>query len=159
MVEAKQITISVKNALTEYGLAKSRVTDRYLPKDSQITVTFPTNTPKDTEAYVEVTPPTGYLFKIRYFIITTPLEVQANVLLTGIDGTETRMLKDNQAENLTDQLYDVGDWDSEAFFLQKFRLYVIVTGYDPTTDTTNPVTTADRQVILKYSGSIVKYQV
>jgi hypothetical protein len=113
---------------------------------------------------VEILPPDGYIFKIKWFKLTTPLEVQGNILVTGQDGEETRLLNredtttGNQPENLTDELYDSSDWDAEALFLQKFRLYGIVTGYDPTTGTTSLVTTADRQLVLKFSGSIVKYK-
>jgi hypothetical protein len=142
---------AVLNAFSTYRMARSRVTDQYLPKESQVFATVPTNTPKDTEVYMVVTPPTDYIFKIRYFKLTTPLEVQGNILGTGIDGSQVRLLRDNQAEGLTDQLYDSSDWDSEAFFLQQFTLYGIVTA--------DPVTTADRQLILKFSGSLIRYQV
>jgi len=146
-----QLKKAVVDAFEEFGMAKSRVTDRHIPKESEITLTVQPNTPKDTEVYAEVTPPDGYILKIRYFKLTTPKEIQGNILLTGTDGEEVRMLKDNQAEDLADQLYDHSDWDAEAFFLQKFRLYGIVTA--------DPATTTSWNIVVKYSGTLVKYKV
>jgi len=120
-------------------------TRRYLPKEQSATLTLASGTPTDTEGFIEVTPPDGYMSALRYFKLTTPLEVKGNVLLTGLDGEETRMLADDQAENLADQLYDVSDWDVDFFHLKKYRLYGITTA----------TLTADRSAILKWSGGLV----
>lgn len=117
----------------------------YLPKEQSVSVTLAAGSPKGAEAFAEVTPPEGYVFAIRYFKLTTPPEVQGNILATGMDGVEERLLADNQAENLADQVYDASDWDMDFLFLKKFRLYAVATA----------VTTADRVVTLRWSGALV----
>jgi len=133
---------SLNKAFLELALRPAR---RYLSKEQEASLTLTSGTPKDTETFVEITPPDGYMFAIRYFKLTTPLEAKANMLVTGLVGEEVRLLKDDQSENLTDMLYDASDWSPRFFFLRKFRLYAITTS----------VTTADRVVMLKYSGSLV----
>ena len=123
-----------------------RKTWRYLSKGQTVSLVFPSGTPKGTECFVEVTPPKRYCFAIRYFKLTTPPEVEANILVTCMDNVEIRLLAENQAENLTDQLYDASDWDVDFLYLKKYRLYAITI-----TDTT-----ADRELILKWSGGLVK---
>jgi len=130
----------------EYVVRKAlRKPIRYLSKEQSVTLTFASGTPADTEGFIEVAPPSGYMSALRYFKLTTPLEVKGNVLLTGLDGEETRMLADDQAENLADQLFDVSDWDVDFFHLKKYRLYGITTA----------TLTADRSAILKWSGGLV----
>jgi len=119
---------------------------RYLPKEQSVSLTFPSGTPEGTEGFVEVTPPNGYVFAIRYFVLTTPEEVEGNILVTGMDGEETRLLAENQSPGLSDQTYDHSDWDTDFFYLKKFKLYGYVT-----TDTT-----ADRVITLKWSGALVR---
>jgi len=118
---------------------------RYLSKEQSVTLTLASGTPTDTEGFIEVTPLDGYISALRSFKLTTPLEVKGNVLLTGLDGEETRMLADDQAENLADQLYDASDWDADFFHLKKHRLYGLTT----------TALTADRAVVLKWSGGLV----
>jgi len=119
---------------------------RYLSKEQSVTLTFPSGTPADTEGYVEVAAPTGHLFAIRYFKLTTPPEVRGNVLLRGLDGVEVKMLSIDQDENLADQLYDASDWDASHLLLRKFRLYGV----------TKATTTANRLCILRWSGGLVR---
>ena len=132
----------IKKAIRE----EARKPWRYLPKEQSINLTFPSGTPEGTEGFAEVTPPEGYYFAIRYFKLTTPNEVEGNILVTGMDGEETRLLAENQSAGLSDQLYDYSDWDSDFLFLKKFRLY----------GKTTTTTTADRVVVLKWSGGLVK---
>jgi len=132
----------LKKALRE----ELRRPSRYFPKEQSVSITFTAGTPAGTEGLVEVAPPAGYLFAIRYFKLTTPPEVRANVLLTGLDGFETKMLAEDQDENLADQLYDASDWEDQCFYLQRVRLYAV----------TKAVTTADRSCVLKWSGGLVR---
>lgn len=120
---------------------------QYLSKEQSITLTFPAGTPEETEGFVEVTPPDGYYFAIRYFKLTTPDEAEGNILVTGMDDEETRLLASNQSAGLSDQLYDASDWDKDFLYLKKFRLYGITT----------TTTTADRSLVLKWCGGLVKY--
>ena len=123
-----------------------RKPSRYLPKDQSTSVSFPSGTPSGTEGYAEVSPPSGYIFAIRYFKLSTDPETNGNILVTGLDGVEVQLLATDQAENLADQLYDASDWDSDFIFCKKFRLY----------GKTTTTTTADRTVTLKWCGGLVK---
>jgi len=136
-----EVPVSIKPRIPEL-----RIVTRYLSKEQIADLTFPSGTPADTEDFVEITPPDGYVFAIRYFKLTTPLEVKGNILVTGMDGEEVRLLKEDQAAGITDELYDVSDWDKDFIYLKKFRLYGI----------TEAVTTADRTLTLKWSGGLVK---
>jgi len=119
---------------------------RYLSKEQVADLTIPAGTPINTEGFAEITPPNGYMFAIRYFKLTTPTEVRGNILVTGKDEVETRLLTIDQAPGLTDQLYKSDDWVPDFFFLKKFRLYGV----------TEAVTTADRVLVLKWCGGLVK---
>ena len=121
---------------------------RYLSKESSVSLVFSSGTPKDTEGYVEVSPPDGYFFAVRYFKLTTPPEVEGNILATGMDGVEVRLLAENQAENVSDQVYDASDWGSDLLYLKKFKLYGVVIAD----------TTADRELILRWSGGLVRWE-
>lgn len=120
---------------------------RYIPMNSNVSITFSNGTPENTEGFIEVTPPSGYRFAITYFTLTTPEEVQANILGTSIDGTQKLLLATNQAENLSDQNYPASDWDQGFLVLNSFQLYGIVTA---------AATTADRTVTLYYGGGYVE---
>jgi len=132
----------IKKAIREEG----RKPWRYLPKDQSVTVEFASGTPAGTEKYSsDVTPPEGYCFAIRYFRLITPQEVEANILVTGMDGEETKLLSENQSPS-SNVLYDASDWDADFLFVKKFRVYA-----KATTDTTDV-----RTVTVKYSGGLVK---
>ena len=129
------------------GYVRKDVDQRYLSKEQAVTLTIPGGTPIDSEGYVEVSPPSGYVFVIRYFKLSTDPEVYGNILLTGLDGVEARLLAEDQDENLSDQLYDASDWTGEGFVLTKFRVY----------GKAKVDTTADRNVVAKWCGHLRRW--
>ena len=131
----------------EVARAIRAYTSKYIPKDSSASLTFASGTPANTEGYTEVIPDAGYdALAIKYFRLTTPLEVKGNVLLTGLAGEETKALAVDQAENVSDNILDAGDWDQFFILAKKFRLYGITTAE----------TTADREEKVEFSGKQVK---
>lgn len=113
----------------------------YIPKGSQVIVEFNSGVAAETEARVDVNPKEGYKFKIKYFKLTTPPEVEANIILVTDNGEQT-LLASNQPENTT-EIYDYSDfYDEEMFYINSFALYV----------KTTVDTTAVRDVVLEYGG-------
>ena len=130
----------------EYDTNRVLTRYRYIPLNTYVDITFSTGTPQNTEAETQVSPPRGYKFAIKYFIISTPPEVQANIIATGIDGTETLLLNDNQEENSV-YSYKASNWDVDFLLLDSFKLYGVVSATQ---------TTADRTINLKWGGGFVK---
>ena len=130
----------------EVAKAIQAYTSKYIPKDSSAALTFTSGTPAGTEGYTEVIPDAGYdALAIKYFRLTTPLEVKGNILLTGLAGEETKMLAEDQAENTT-TVYDAADFDQFFWLLKEFRLYGI----------TSAETSAVREVKVEMGGKQVK---
>lgn len=119
---------------------------RYLQYENAVSLTIPSGTPANTEFLLEVIPDTPYWFGIRYFKLTTPLEVQANIKAQHPDAKEDFLLHPHQDENQTDVIYDSSNWGVKELILRKFYLYAV----------TKVETTADREVILKFCGNYKK---
>jgi len=115
---------------------------RYFPKEPTVSLTIGSGSPTGFEALYTVSPLDGYYFNIRYFKLTTPLEVEGNLKPTGLDEVETFLLSANQGVDIPEKLYDASDWDADFFHLKKFAIYAITT----------TTTTADRTLTLAYSG-------
>ena len=54
---------------------------QYIPKGSKVIIEFSGGVSSDTEARADVSPNEGYKFKIKYFKLTTPPEVEANIII------------------------------------------------------------------------------
>lgn len=118
-----------------------RLRKKYLPKPTIVGIQIDTGTPANSEFISDIEPDNGYWFKIRYFRLITPPEVEANITLST-DYGDTPLLATNQDEN-QDKTYSVSDWDNDGFFyLKKFSLYA----------KTKTTTTGAREVILEFCG-------
>lgn len=118
-----------------------KMNKKYLSKPTTTSITLQNGTAAGYETSAEVTPDTGYYFKIRYFRLITPPEVEANIIVET-DAGQFTLLATNQDENL-DEVYDASDWDdSKFFYIKKFYLTV----------KTKTTLTADRTVQLEYCG-------
>ena len=113
----------------------------YIPKGTQVTLEFSNGVVSGAEARLDVYPKTGYKFKIKYFKLTTPPEVEANIILVNDKG-EQILLAIPQDED-TVEVYDYSDFDDEEmFYLNSFALYAKAK--------TN--ITANRDVVLEFGG-------
>ena len=137
----------------KFWLFLLKIPVKYLPKEQAVSVVVPSGTEAGTELRREVTPPEGHIFLIKYFKLTTPPEVEGNILVTTIDGEEVKLINRldnpptyNQPENETDTLYDASDWGVMAFIVKKVTLLAHV----------KTTTTADREVVLKWCGSLMR---
>lgn len=118
-----------------------RLRKKYLPKPVTVKIQFDVGIPANSEFTIDVEPDENYWFKIRYFRLITPPEVEANIILST-DYGDTTLLATNQDEN-QDEIYDASDWgDTGFFYLRKFSLYA----------KTKTTTTDTREVILEYCG-------
>lgn len=118
-----------------------RLRKKYLPKPTTLKIQIDSGTPAGKEFTENAKPDDGYWFKIRYFKLTTPPEVEANIIIST-DYGDTPLLAINQDENTT-EVYDASDWDSDGFFyLKKITLYA----------KTKTTTTDVREVALEYCG-------
>jgi len=118
---------------------------RYLSKDVSLVATLVEGTPEGAEVLVESTPPPGHLLAIRYFRLRTPPEVAANILVTGADWHETKLLAEDQGEDL-DVVYDASDWDADFVVATRVRLYARALVR----------TTSDRTASLSFCGGLIR---
>jgi len=112
---------------------------KYIPKGSKAVVSF-YNVGEGSEKTYTVLPDPGYIFKIKYFRLITPLNVSANIELLTETGS-TMLLSEWQGPN-NDIIYDASDWEDEGFFN--------LTGFILHAKTVGDVFSAD--VILEYGG-------
>jgi len=126
-----------------------------LPQGVPQYLDFPINTPADTDKYLLIEPDTNYdCFAIRAFLITTPLEVAGNIIISkpweSVDepANGDKLISGDSAyaydlaPNTSDYVVDAGDFYTHWFFADKIWLYGRAT----------TLTTADRQAILKMYG-------
>jgi len=125
-----------------YPLTK---TDRYVSKDTPIELSMAAGTVAGAEKVKEVSPPAGYAFAIRYFRLVTPLEMVGNILVTGLDGVESRLLYADQDED-RNVVHDASDWDSFFIYCRGFKLF----------GKAKVDLTADRVMRCLYSGGLVR---
>jgi len=112
-----------------------------IPKETQVEIVIPAGTLKDAEFTSQVKPDTGQAMIIAYFELTTPPEVEGNIIIETDDGLST-LIEPNQQPN-TNEFYDPSDYGLERFYVKSFSLYA-----KAVTDLTD-----DRTIILKFSGA------
>lgn len=118
---------------------------RYYKRGTQLTDTLASGTPAGTVSIKEAPdPPTGYLYAIRYFELITPAEVVASIIVVCVDNSELEIIDEQPAG--TSEYYEFGDWNSEYLILRKFKLK----------SRASVDLTADREIVLKWSGGLVK---
>ena len=110
----------------------SGIVGRYskpIPKDTEIELIFPAGTILNAENFIEVMPERGFLFAIRYFTLTTPLEVDGNVIVSPFarpvdDPAEgIKLLAENLAANILNRVIDAGDFDHWFILCDRFWVY------------------------------------
>ena len=111
-----------------------------IPKEAQIEITIPADTPKDVEFMFQVKPDTGQAMIVTYFELTTPPEVEGNIILETGQGYSI-LAEPNQIPN-TSEFYDPSDYGLEHFYVKAFTLYA----------KTQTQTTDDRTITLKFRG-------
>jgi len=111
-----------------------------IPKETQVEIAILAGTPKDAEFTSQVKPDTGQAMIIAYFELTTPPEVEGNIILETGQGYSI-LAEPNQIPN-TNEFYDPSDYGLEHFYVKAFSLYA-----KAVTDLTD-----DRTIVLKFRG-------
>ena len=112
-----------------------------IPKEAEIRLTLPYGAQKDVETLFNVIADTGQAMIVTYFELTTPPEVEGNIILETGQGYSI-LAEPNQIPN-TNEFYDPSDYGLEHFYVKAFSLYA-----KAVTDLTD-----DRTIILKFSGA------
>ena len=124
--------LSIRTFAEEQERLITSVVGRYskpIPKDTAIELIFPIGTILNTENVVEVMPERGFLFAIRYFALTTPVEVSGNIIVSPFarpvddPAIGTKLLAVDQAANIVNVVIDAGDFDQWSILCDRFWVY------------------------------------
>jgi len=115
-----------------------------LPQTHEITI--PAYTDANSIFEIEIQPPFGYGLALDRFKISTPAEVQANVVVVGKGNREIYLITNWQDENLADVEYRASEWNRKRLLVYSMRLVA----------KTKTMTTADRTVSFEWWGAHVK---
>ena len=100
-----------------------------IPKDTAIELIFSIGAIANTENFIEVMPDRGFAFSIRYFALTTPVEVSGNIIVSPfarpvVDPVMgTKLLAIDQAANIANVVIDAGDFDQWSILCDRFWVY------------------------------------